>query len=185
MSERIQQALLKVFERHRIVFWRDAKKELRNDLEWPQLTGMQKIGLTNNKFGVKQRIPCEEPENKFLLNHEEPQSEDLENWLLDVQLTQGEFRAGQVAICLSELELDLQLADLVQAHVEFSRAVKRKDSRKRLLSGDDTPGMIQIPFSFALYPFHALSSYPVLVFDCTQFCESPCPAVLFLLMVHY
>ena len=144
MNERIQQALSKLFECHRIVFWYDAKRELRSDFESLELAGIHKIELTNNEFGVKHRILREEPENKFLLYREGPQPDDLENWLLDVQLAQGEFRTDQAAIWLSELELGLEFADVVQAHAEFFQAIKRKDALKRLLKAEDTPGMIRM-----------------------------------------
>ena len=68
MNDRIAQALTKLFERHRIVFWYDAKQELRDDFEVLQLPGIEKLELTNNEFGVKHRLLREEPEQKFLLS---------------------------------------------------------------------------------------------------------------------
>lgn len=144
MNDRIAQALTKLFDRHRIVFWFDAKKELRNDFEALELAGIVKLELTNNEFGVKHRLLREDPEQKFLLYREGPQPENLGNWLLDVQLAQGEFRTDQIGLWLSELELGLEFADVVQAHEEFFKAVKRKESLKRLLKPDDTPGMIRL-----------------------------------------
>jgi len=144
MESRITQALAKLFDRHRIVFWYDAKQELRNDFEAVELPGIEKLELTNNEFGVKYRLLREEPGQKFLLYHEGPQPDDLDNWLLDVQLAQGEFRTDQVALWLSELELGLEFADVVQAHAEFFKAIKRKESLKRLLKPDDTQGMIRL-----------------------------------------
>ena len=144
MENRIAQALTRLFERHRIVFWYDTKQELRTDFETLQLVGIEKIELTNNEFGVKYRILRELPEQKFLLYREGPQSGDLENWLLDVQLAQGEFRTDQVGLWLSELELELEFADLVEGHAEFYRALKRKDALKHLLKAEDTHGMIRL-----------------------------------------
>lgn len=144
MNECIAQALTKLFERHRIIFWYDSKKELRSDFEALDLPGIEKLELANNEFGVKYRLLREKPEQKFLLYHEGPQPEYLDNWLLDVQLAQGEFRTDQVGLWLSELELGLEFADVVQAHEEFFKAVKRKDSLKRLLKPDDTPGMVRL-----------------------------------------
>lgn len=144
MNNRIAQALTKLFERHRIIFWYDAKKELRRDFEALELPGIEKLELANNEFGVKYRLLREKPEQKFLLYREGPQPEYLDNWLLDVQLAQGEFRTDQVGLWLSELELGLEFADVVQAHEEFFKAVKRKESLKRLLKPDDTPRMVQL-----------------------------------------
>lgn len=144
MNDRIAQALAKLFDRHRIVFWYDAKQELRNDFDALQLPDVEKLELTNNEFCLKYRLLREQPEQKFLLYREGPQPDDLANWLLDVQLAHGEFRTDQVAIWLSELELGLEFTDVVQAHVEFFQAIKRKDALKKLLKADDTAGQIRL-----------------------------------------
>lgn len=144
MSDRIAQALTKLFNRHRIVFWYDTKQELRDDFEALSLPGIEKLELTNNEFGIKYRILREQPEQKFLLYRDGPQPDELDNWLLDVQLAHAEFRTDQVAIWLSELELGLEFADVIQSHAEFFQAVKRKDALKKMLRGDDTPGQIRL-----------------------------------------
>ncbi len=144
MNCRIAQALTKLFDQHRIVFWYDAKQELRHDFEALSLPGIEKLELTNNEHGIKYKLLREQPEQKFLLYREGPQPADLDNWLLDVQLANGEFRTDQVAIWLSELELGLEFMDVVQAHVEFFQAIKRKDFLKKLLKADDTAGQIRL-----------------------------------------
>jgi len=144
MSERIAQALNRLFERHRIVFWNDTKRELREEFDSLQLEGVEKIELVNNEFGVKYRILRDEPEQKFLLYREGPQPARLDNWLLDVELAYGEFRADQSSIWLSELELDSDFQDVVKDHAEFYRSAKRIESLKKLLKSDDTPGMIRL-----------------------------------------
>jgi uncharacterized protein (TIGR02687 family) len=140
----ISQALTRLFEHHRIVFWYDAKKELRREFEELALPGVEKLELANNEYSIKYRILREQPEQQFLLYHEGPQPGDLDNWLLDVQLAHGEFRTEQVAIWLSELGLGLEFKDLVQDHVAFFEAVKRKDALKKLLKTDDTRGAVRL-----------------------------------------
>ncbi len=144
MENRIAQALTKLFDRHRIVFWYDAKQELRDDFKALSLPGIETLELTNNEYAIKYRLLREQPEQKFLLYREGPQPADLDNWLLDVQLAHGEFRTDQVAIWLSELELGLEFMDVVQAHAEFFQAIKRKDALKKLLKADDTAGQIRL-----------------------------------------
>lgn len=56
MSTRIQQALAKQFEKHRIVFWYDEKRELRNDFDAVSLDAVEKVVLENNAFGLKYRM---------------------------------------------------------------------------------------------------------------------------------
>ena len=144
MNDRIAQALIKLFDRHRIVFWYDAKQELRDDFEALSLPDIEKLELTNNEFGIKYQILREKPEQKFLLYRYGPQPDELDNWLLDVQLAHAEFRTDQVAIWLSELELGLEFSDVVQNHAEFFQATKRKDTLKKLLKADDTLGQIRL-----------------------------------------
>ena len=136
--------LVKLFERHRIVFWYDGKKELRGDFEALSLLGIEKVEIKNNEYGIKYRLLCREPEQKFLLYHEGPKPAYLDNWLLDVQLGHGEFRTDQVAIWLSELELDHDFAEMIEEHTEFFRALKRKEKLKKLLTPDDTSGIIRL-----------------------------------------
>jgi hypothetical protein len=80
----ITAALNRLFERHRIIFWYDSKQELSADFEAVTLPGVEKITLGNNQFCVKHRILRQEPQQKFLLYHDGPAPEDLDNWLLDV-----------------------------------------------------------------------------------------------------
>jgi len=144
MNNRIAQALSKQFEKHRIIFWYDIKQELRKDFDALQLDHVEKIELSNNEFAIKYRILREQPEQKFLLYREGEQPADLDNWLLDVQLAHTEFRTDQVALWLSDLELGLEFAELVQAHDEFFHAAKRKEKLKGLLKLDDTAGFIRL-----------------------------------------
>ena len=45
MSNRIAQALTKLFDRHRIVFWYDSKQELRGDFYALELLEVEKLEL--------------------------------------------------------------------------------------------------------------------------------------------
>jgi len=144
MSDRISQALSRLFDKHRIVFWYDTKQELRSDFETVSIPDVEKLEIANNEYGLKYRVLRESPDQKFLLYKEGPQPEDLDNWLLDVQLAHGEFRTDQVAIWLSELELGLEFAEIAQAHAEFFQAIKRKDALKKLLKPDDTAGQLRL-----------------------------------------
>ena len=144
MDNRIALALSKLFAQHRIIFWNDEKKELRKDFDALSIPNVEKIELNNNEYGVKYKILRESPKQKFLLYREGPQPTDLNNWLLDVQLAQGVFRTDQVAIWLSELELGLEFAAIVQMHAEFFHANKRIEALKKLLHKEDTASTVQL-----------------------------------------
>ena len=79
-----------------------------------------------------------------MIYHEGPQPDDLNNWLLDVQLAHSDFRTDQVALWLSDLELGLEFTDVVQNHSEFYHATKRRDALKGLLKPNDTRSGIRL-----------------------------------------
>ena len=143
MSE-IAQALDRLYRHHRIVFWYDVKRELRAEFDALDLPDVTKIVLDNNQFGVKVRILRQEADRRFLLYHSGPPPADLENWLLDVQLAQGEFRADQTSLWLTELGLGFEFAEHVQPHAEFLRAAERREALRTMLSPDDTPSRLKL-----------------------------------------
>jgi uncharacterized protein (TIGR02687 family) len=140
----IQDPLTRLFKKQRIVFWYDTDKELRSDFEAVELPGVNKIELSNNEFAVKYRLLRKEPDSQFLLYHEGPQPEDMNNWLLDVLLAHGEFRTDQASIYLGELGLGPEYSELVQGHLEFFNAVKRRDGLKKLLQNNESHGAVRI-----------------------------------------
>jgi uncharacterized protein (TIGR02687 family) len=144
MNDRIEKALSKLFERHRIIFWYDSKQELRSDFETLQLDGVEKIEINKNEFTLKYRLLREQPKQRFLLYKEGQQPEDVDNWLLDVQLSEGEFRTDQSAIWLSELELPNEFIDIVEDHSPFFESDKRKQTLKHLLKPDDTFSAVRL-----------------------------------------
>lgn len=144
MSSRISTALMAFFEKYRVVFWYDAKKELRAEFEAVSLIDVVKLEINNNEYGLKYRILREEPNQKFLLYHEGPQPEDLQNWLLDVLLAYGEFRTDQVGIWLAEMELGQEFADVIQDHLEFFKQSKRREALKKRLKPTDTAKIIRL-----------------------------------------
>lgn len=144
-NARIQQALGNLFDKQRIVFWYDTRREFRADFEALSLPGVEKIELANNEFGVKYRVLRGQPEQKFLLFKDGPEPDHLANWLLDVQLASGStFRTDQVALWLAELELGPDAYPLLEAHLAFFEGAKRREKLKALLEpGDSQPALRQ------------------------------------------
>ena len=143
MNQQVINTLIRLFDKHRIIFWYDGKKELRTDYEALELTDVKKIEIKNNEFGIKYRVLREEPKQKFLLYHEGPQPDDIKNWLLDVLLSNAVFRTDQDAIWLNELDLDHVFIDIVRDHKEFFSSEKRREALKKLLKKDDTHSRIR------------------------------------------
>ncbi len=108
------------------------------------MNAVEKVTLGNNQFAVKHRILREQSEQKFLLYHAGPPPADLDNWLLDVQLAYGDFRADQISLWLSEIGLGLEFADVVAPHTEFFLAARRRETLKSILAPDDTPRQVRL-----------------------------------------
>jgi uncharacterized protein (TIGR02687 family) len=150
-ENRIQQALSRLFQKHRVVFWYDDKKELRDAFEALAIEGVEKLEIQNNEFGIKHKLLRESPKQSFLVYKEGKQPESLDNWLLDVELANTTFRTDQVAIWLSELELPNEFTEIVEDHTAFFdtakakvQAEKRKTTLKKLLSNEDTLSKIRL-----------------------------------------
>lgn len=140
---RIKNAISNLFQNHRVVFWYDEKRELRQEFEAIHLPGVEKIEIENNEYGLKHQILREEPKQQFLLYYEGPQPSDLENWLLDVQLAHGTFSADQVALWATELGLRPEFFSLVQRHADFFKATTRFEALKSQLAKDDNHNAIR------------------------------------------
>ncbi|HIJ32815.1 MAG TPA: BREX-1 system phosphatase PglZ type A [Gammaproteobacteria bacterium] len=148
---KINQPLTRLFEKHRIIFWYDAKKELRAEYESLELEGVEKVEINNNEFGLKYRLLREQPKQQFLLYKEGAEPEDIDNWLLDIQLANTVFRTDQSALWLSELELPNEFIEIVEQHPAFFdsskakiKTEKRKQALKRLLKPDDTLSAVRL-----------------------------------------
>ena len=142
MDSRIGQALLKLFDKHRIVFWCDVKDELRSDYDALNLPDVTKVELEGNEFSVKYRVLREEPKQKFLIYRAGPEPEPIDNWLLDVQLANTVFSADQAGLWLSEYELDFALASIVHEHAEFHKNKRRRTTLGKKLDKSDSKGRI-------------------------------------------
>lgn len=140
----IEQTLLTLFQRYRIVFWYDKNCELRGEFDSLMLPGVELIELANNEFGVKYRILRENPEGKFLIYHEGPQPTDLDNWLLDVQLANGMYYADQSSVWLTELGLTANELPIVQTHAEFFTDASRRQRLKALLTPEESHDTIRL-----------------------------------------
>ena len=150
-ENRIQLALKRLFDKHRIVFWYDKKKELRDVFESLSLENIKKVEIQNNEFTLKHRMLREEPKMFFLVYKEGWHPADLQNWLLDIELDNTVFKTDQSAIWLSELGLPQQFSELVDQHATFfdeAKAAKQAEERKatlrKLLEPDETLSAVRL-----------------------------------------
>lgn len=160
----IQKALTRLFERQRIVFWYDDKKEFREVFESLEMNGIEKAEINANEFMLKHKILRESPKQCFLLYCEGKEPEYINNWLLDVQLSNAVFRTDQSAIWLSELSLPPEYVEVVTKHEAFfdaGRAPKQAGMRKQhllaLIKSDDLKSHVRLKMLAVCAGLHQLA----------------------------
>ncbi len=144
MANSVEQSLAKLFQRHRIIFWYDREKNLKDLFNSLILNDIEKIELHNNVLSVKNRVLREERERKFLLYHEGPAPKNEQNWMLDVLLAHGEFRADQIGLWLSEMELELSLSGFVEKYRSFFSKKDNRDAFRTRVNVNDSENRMQL-----------------------------------------
>lgn len=144
MSERIHASLARMFDEHRLVFWYDTARDMREAYHSFVLDGVEKVEIESNEFGLKYRMLRQEPKQRFLIYKDGPEPVMAENWLLDLQLATVVFKADQAAIWMAELGLPAQFESVVREHTEFYRAKVRVDALKRLMQASDTQTQMRL-----------------------------------------
>ena len=104
-NNKVQAVLEKIFSQYRLVFWYDDTAEMTNLFDAIQIPDVEKVTIQNNEFTLKYRIVLEKPNQKFLLYQPKPKPIDNENWLLDLLLSNYEFKTEAASLYLQELEL--------------------------------------------------------------------------------
>lgn len=159
---KIAESLTKLFNQHRVVFWYDAKEELREEYSSVSIQDVKKIEGRKNPFELKVTIN-QDSDQKYLLYfpYEKPSNES--NWLLDMELAYHVFQTDQEALYLQELELDYAFKSLVSEHIHFFSAKDRREKLKELLGKGDEHLDIRYKMLSVLFGVDQLSVYAFLL----------------------
>ncbi len=134
---KIEEALSKLFIKHRIIFWYDENEELREQFDELVLGDIEKVVMRNNEFYVKYLVAKEKPNTQFLLYFPYAKPKHSENWLLDLELAHYLFQTRQEAMFAQELELEFDFTHLIAEHIEFFKSKERRAALKDLMGKDD------------------------------------------------
>lgn len=134
---KIEEALVKCFETHRVIFWYDEKEEMQDLYNEVEISDVQKIHVHGNEFAIKYQVVKQYPERRFLLYFTDAKPADEDNWLLDLELAHHVFHTDQEAIILQEIGLTYHFKDLVTEHLEFFKAKERRLKLKEYLGDGD------------------------------------------------
>lgn len=143
MHDRIRQGLERSFHKHRIVFWHDPEERFREEFEAIEIPGVTKAEVQNDEFMLKYRLIRKEPNQPFLVYRPGLLPRDAENWLLDLEMAYGVFKADRGALLLTELGLPPRLSELVEDHASFFEARSRVEKLKSMIEPTDNAARIR------------------------------------------
>jgi len=144
VNEKVQNALEKLFQLHRLVFWYDGNAEMKGLFESLQFAEIKKLVIDNNEFSIKHRVLVESPAKKFLIYQPKPKPENKDNWLLDLSLSHFEFNTDASSIILQELGLPQEYKTFIQQYLDFFSSDNRTAELKVLLEPDDRESKINL-----------------------------------------
>lgn len=144
INTKVQAALEKLFQQHRLVFWYDDKAEMTGLFNSLQIPDVEKVVIENNEFTLKHQLLIERPTQHFLLYQAKAKPIDNENWLLDLLLSNYEFHTEASSLYLQDLDLPQDFKSLVQQHEEFFANEKRITALKALLEPEDRESKIRL-----------------------------------------
>lgn len=141
-NDKIASALHKLFfeDGHRIVFWNDPEHSFKILVPLIKVDGVKLLRLDEmGAFELKLKLERDDPTGKYLIysNTEEPDYQ--QDWLLDIRLYSGIFRADQASLVLADLGLaQQQLREHIAKRRKFFDNKDRMRKIKELITPNDT-----------------------------------------------
>ena len=143
--------LQKLFEDHRIVFWRDINGEYAEIQAALDLPGVEIVSVRNNEFALKRRMLHLKPKTKFLVCQTDAAPADIDNWLLDLELGNAHFSADKISLVMQGFGFEsAELRTVIQEHPSFFANAKRVEVLKASLQQSDDATVIRAKMSAAL-----------------------------------
>ena len=146
-TTRIQSSLLTLFQDdnrwshpgRRVVFWYDPEGQFTDAYTELQLEGIEKLQLGDTPFTVKYRLLVEQPQQPFLIYAPFPEPPNLENGLLDIQLSGLTFSADPAALLYADLGLkQRRLETTLRDRLKFFNNRKRTEALQTMALPPDT-----------------------------------------------
>ena len=150
MGKSINESLINLFSKHRIVFWHDNQYEMLEEFQELKLDGVEKIKINNNEFSIKYEVLKNKPNQKFLIYTNKSENNKQDNWLLDMQLYSGIYSADKVKIWMNELDLVPYFIDTVVEHKIFFNSEKRKKLLKEKILTEDNQNIFMRKMLFVI-----------------------------------
>ena len=138
-SPAITRDLERLFAKTRIVFWNDPESDFTDrflDFSPRDITAIDLADVSG--LEIKVRLELDDPEGNYLLYQAGETPALAHDWLQDIRLYSGSFRADFASLILRELGLKLQdLRECINRHHKFFKSKERLDRLKPFLLGNE------------------------------------------------
>lgn len=127
MKERIEESLLRLFKKNRVLVWYDAQQEFTPVFDALVLPNVLKEKVHHNEFAIKYKVYITNSEQKMLLYVPYERPENQYNWLLDIEESNKVFHTDPAALVLQDIELPIRndTKEWVKKHLEFFKSKER------------------------------------------------------------
>ena len=141
-TSQVTKGLQKLYQEEgaRIVFWHDPQREFEETLPDLALEDVQLLRLDEiPALEAKVRLEQEDTAGRYLLYAPFEQPAQEQDWLLDIRLYSGSFRADRASILLGELGLNQQaMRQHLAERAKFFASQERLKKLKKLASPGDS-----------------------------------------------
>lgn len=120
----------------KIIFWYDAPKNFKEDVENDTFPNCRVLICEQNEFEIKKTIEHEDLVSNFLVYVPSERPADTENWLLDILMYSEEYYADTVALTMRRLGItNTTLRKVIENHIKFlTTKIERKKSKNTFKS---------------------------------------------------
>ena len=141
---RISDALKKLFDRHRIVFWYDEGATMYDIFQSLDLEGVSKLEIDGNAFSLKYNMVVANPDSRFIVYSRFAVPDNEANWLLDLQLAGGMFYADLSSLYAGECHIPMELrSEIVDGHEAFFKVAENRSALAEKLTGSEKKQAIE------------------------------------------
>lgn len=116
----IENIFAKADSQRKVIFWYDAPKNFKEDIENDTFANCKVLICNQNEFEIKKTIEHDDTSSNFLVYVPNERPADTENWLLDILMYSEEYYADTVALTMRRLGItNTDLRKVIENHVKF------------------------------------------------------------------
>lgn len=143
----IENIFAKADSQRKVIFWYDAPKNFKEDIENDSFVNCKVLICNQNEFEIKKTIEHDDTSSNFLVYVPNERPADTENWLLDILMYGEEYYADTVALTMRRLGItNTDLRKVIENHVKFfdSEARTKKLNNYVAVNNDTTSNELRV-----------------------------------------